>query len=288
LKNTVPQNYSARIKVVRQKLGLTQMRLAELMGVSFASVNRWENGQSRPSSLAWRKIERVEELGYEGLLETSHTTSSQEFNLEFSVQNSSSSLLGTNHEREAVTVTLPTQIKKGLRSLLPGTEAVISTGQSEEMYMAGLYIREMLVRGLIQRILIIVPHEMLLIWQQELKIQFGLFFKVVMGVADAEYNPFKEQDSDLVITSLELFADDVVFALLREPDVIPYDVTILDEPPPDGGSGNGGKRTGINARRRQVADAFAGIRMKNHRHQLPWRARHLLLLTAGMQRNFVD
>jgi hypothetical protein len=32
------------------------MRFAELIGVSYASVNRWENGQTCPSPLAWRKI----------------------------------------------------------------------------------------------------------------------------------------------------------------------------------------------------------------------------------------
>lgn len=43
------------------------MRLAELIGVSFASVNRWENGQSRPSALAWQQITRAEMLGIEAL-----------------------------------------------------------------------------------------------------------------------------------------------------------------------------------------------------------------------------
>ena len=43
------------------------MRLAELMGVSFASVNRWENGQARPSALAWQQITRAEMLGIEAL-----------------------------------------------------------------------------------------------------------------------------------------------------------------------------------------------------------------------------
>jgi len=37
------------------------------MGVSFASVNRWENGQSRPSALAWQQIGRAEKLGVEAL-----------------------------------------------------------------------------------------------------------------------------------------------------------------------------------------------------------------------------
>lgn len=48
----LPDDYHERIKKVRGHLGLTQTRLAELLGVSFATVNRWENRQSRPSNLA--------------------------------------------------------------------------------------------------------------------------------------------------------------------------------------------------------------------------------------------
>jgi transcriptional regulator with XRE-family HTH domain len=64
---TVPPDYVDRIKRLRARLGLTQMRLAELMGVSFASVNRWENGQTRPTQMAWRKIAMAEEVGVEAL-----------------------------------------------------------------------------------------------------------------------------------------------------------------------------------------------------------------------------
>src|SRR5438093_9474563 len=63
----LPLDFPGRIKRLRDKLGITQMRLAELMGVSFASVNRWENGQSRPSALAWQQITRAEMLGIEAL-----------------------------------------------------------------------------------------------------------------------------------------------------------------------------------------------------------------------------
>ena len=63
----LPLDLPGRIKRLRDKLGITQMRLAELMGVSFASVNRWENGQSRPSTLAWQQITRAEMLGMEAL-----------------------------------------------------------------------------------------------------------------------------------------------------------------------------------------------------------------------------
>ncbi|TEB10643.1 helix-turn-helix domain-containing protein [Pelotomaculum propionicicum] len=66
-KQGIPSDYPMRIKRLRIELGLTQGRLAELMGVSFASVNRWENGQSRPSPLAWQQIVRAEKWGIEAL-----------------------------------------------------------------------------------------------------------------------------------------------------------------------------------------------------------------------------
>lgn len=38
-------DYASAIISLRIKLNLSQMALAELLGVSFTSVNRWENGK---------------------------------------------------------------------------------------------------------------------------------------------------------------------------------------------------------------------------------------------------
>ncbi len=46
------QNLPALVKEVRRQLALTQEDLARELGVSFATVNRWENGKSKPSKLA--------------------------------------------------------------------------------------------------------------------------------------------------------------------------------------------------------------------------------------------
>ena len=40
------------VKEVRRQLALSQEDLARELGVSFATVNRWENGKSQPSKLA--------------------------------------------------------------------------------------------------------------------------------------------------------------------------------------------------------------------------------------------
>ncbi len=49
-------NYSTLINKLRNKLVLSQVEFAELLGVSFASVNRWENGKHEPTIKIKRKI----------------------------------------------------------------------------------------------------------------------------------------------------------------------------------------------------------------------------------------
>ena len=39
-----------------KELNLSQEEFAKKLGVSFTSVNRWENGQTKPSKLARRQI----------------------------------------------------------------------------------------------------------------------------------------------------------------------------------------------------------------------------------------
>jgi DNA-binding transcriptional regulator YiaG len=50
--NRKTTNYPSLIKEVRRQLGLSQEDLARRLGVSLATVNRWENGMSKPSKLA--------------------------------------------------------------------------------------------------------------------------------------------------------------------------------------------------------------------------------------------
>jgi len=52
---------------LRQTLGLTQEKLAQKLGVSFPTINRWENGRSKPSPLALKQIEDLlQGLGDQG------------------------------------------------------------------------------------------------------------------------------------------------------------------------------------------------------------------------------
>lgn len=55
------------IRLLRDRLGMTQERFAARVGVTFASVNRWENGRARPSPLALRQVEDLlRDLGDSG------------------------------------------------------------------------------------------------------------------------------------------------------------------------------------------------------------------------------
>ncbi len=50
----------ARLRLLRTRLGLSQEQLARRLGVSFATVNRWESGRSRPSARARLAIAELE------------------------------------------------------------------------------------------------------------------------------------------------------------------------------------------------------------------------------------
>jgi transcriptional regulator with XRE-family HTH domain len=45
------------IRELRQTLKLTQEKLAVQLGVTFPTINRWENGHATPSPLALKQIE---------------------------------------------------------------------------------------------------------------------------------------------------------------------------------------------------------------------------------------
>jgi DNA-binding transcriptional regulator YiaG len=48
--------YKDMIKALREKLIISQDELAKILGVSFVSVNRWENGHHEPTIKIKRKL----------------------------------------------------------------------------------------------------------------------------------------------------------------------------------------------------------------------------------------
>jgi len=52
-------DYSKLIKSLREKMLLTQTEFAEKLGVSFGSVNRWENGKHEPTMKVKRQLKKL-------------------------------------------------------------------------------------------------------------------------------------------------------------------------------------------------------------------------------------
>ena len=51
-----PLNFADTIKSIRRKSLLSQNDFAHALGVSFSTVNRWENGKCKPSLSAMKEI----------------------------------------------------------------------------------------------------------------------------------------------------------------------------------------------------------------------------------------
>jgi putative transcriptional regulator len=64
---THSQDSADLILELRQRLGLTQEQFAAQLGVTFPTVNRWENRKAKPSRLALQSIRGVlERMGESG------------------------------------------------------------------------------------------------------------------------------------------------------------------------------------------------------------------------------
>ena len=53
------KDFGRLVRSLRDRLNLSQERFAAKLGVTFSSVNRWENGRARPSPLAMKQIEEL-------------------------------------------------------------------------------------------------------------------------------------------------------------------------------------------------------------------------------------
>ena len=145
--------------------------------------------------------------------------------------------------------------------------------------MTGLYLREMLARRLISRILIVPPAGLVGNWAHEMHNLFNLPFRILTGSDARAGNPFCEVSSDLVIVSVDTLAGERMFSRLQEDDVEPYDLVIFDEAHKLAANRGADFRVRSTDRYR-LAEALAGITSDEERWSLSWSCRHLLLLTA--------
>ncbi len=94
--------------------------------------------------------------------------------------------------------------------------------------MAGLLIKELKIRGLIRRVLIITPANLTFQWQREMKDKFREKFLIVKGdVLRSNYGANPWQDNNMIITSVSWVAhiEDAKESLMRST----WDLIIVDE-----------------------------------------------------------
>jgi transcriptional regulator with XRE-family HTH domain len=297
------------IRALRQSKGLTQQQFAELLGVSFVTMNRWENGQSRPSQLGLEKLHQLRDRHVPGapeetvfwravsaaaagpsraphspeakldflgdpdklrvLVEGERLSYGHLFNPAFAAEISQIDPLP--HQRIAVYDRMLSQPR--LRFLLADDAGAGKT------IMTGLYVRESLTRRTLRRVLIGVPAGLVGNWYRELRGLFQLTFKIVTGADARKDNPFIGPESDRIIVSIDTLRGANVFKYLSDAAVTPYDLVVLDEAhklsasrDPDG--------TFRPTDRYRLAEALAGVREVPDEWRLCWHAHHLLLLTA--------
>ena len=305
----IPGDYSARVRNVRNRLELTQVKLAERIGVSFATVNRWENGQSKPTRLAWQQI-----LDLEAGLDTSQedtqpaATSLDPFpQLDFATSPhvvaavAEATRLTYGHLFNPAFATeislidpLPHQriaVYEHMLSLVPLRFLLADDAGAGKTIMTGLYLREVFMRRLMKRVLIVPPAGLVGNWERELRTLFRLHFRIVRGDEARTGNPFVGPDSDRLIVSLDTLTGERMFTRLREAVVsgaaLPYDLVVFDEAhklAADREQDFYVRKTG----RYKLAEALAGLSVDDERWKLGWSATNILLLTATphMGKNF--
>ena len=50
--------FGEKVKQVREKLNLSQEELAKKLGISFATINRWEKGHTHPTYETLQRFEK--------------------------------------------------------------------------------------------------------------------------------------------------------------------------------------------------------------------------------------
>jgi SNF2 family DNA or RNA helicase/DNA-binding XRE family transcriptional regulator len=300
------------IKGLRAELGLTQSQLAERLAVTVVTISRWENGQSRPRRMAIRALANLAAR----TSASSHVTAQGPPETSVREPTGAYSVTGGLHvpdfraEPELVRLLIEGErLRYGhLFSRIFGTEtalidplphqiiAVYQTMLSQprlrmlladdagagKTIMAGLYVREMLSRHLVRRVLVVSPAGLVGNWKREMRTLFSLYCREVTGFDCRTDNPFAGPGSELVLISIDSLVGDRAFQRLAGPDTIPYDLVVFDEAHKLAATRNA-DGTFDTTDRYKLAELLAGaepLQQSRPRRHLSWHAQHMLLLTA--------
>ena len=128
-------------------------------------------------------------------------------------------------------VPLPHQITAVYDSMLPKQPlryVLADDPGAGKTIMAGLYIRELILRADAKRILIVSPGSLVELWQDELYEKFGLSFKIFSRELDATSmtgNPFEE--NDMLIARLDQLSRNEEFQ--EKLKTTEWDLVVVDE-----------------------------------------------------------
>ena len=214
---------SEQIRTIRSQLAMSQQAFAAALGVSFATVNRWENGKAKPQK---DRIDRIKallhgestevevplylpvmpvRLDFEGdadavklVVDAHRLQNGHLFNKAFGLE--FSRVVPLPHQRIAVYEQLLPQ--NPLRFLLADDAGAGKT------IMTGLYIREMINRGRLKRAIICAPAGLTWNWRRELRHFFDLEFTILRGADFAKGDPLTEPGAGLFIISVDTAATD--------------------------------------------------------------------------------
>ncbi|MGD0261581.1 MAG: helicase-related protein [Verrucomicrobiota bacterium] len=292
----VPRDYAEVVRKKRRARGWTQAELAERLGLTNVTISRWEGGKVEPLPMFWQKFLEVtgsetrspgaarkaavpevvdfmgDGLAVRAMVEGERLAFGHLANPAFATEISKIDPLP--HQRLAVYDHMLNQPR--LRFLLADDAGAGKT------IMTGLYIREMLARRLIRRILVVPPAGLVGNWQSEMRELFGLEFDVVVGadLSSRTTNPFSTgPNADRVICSVDTLDREKAFLRLSEEGVLPYDLVVFDEAHKLSARQDADLTIRRSARY-ELAEALAGVANRKAEWKLGWSARHLLLLTA--------
>lgn len=258
------------------------MEFARALGVSFATVNRWENEKAQPQK---DRITRIQELvaekhgkaeneadgaaatsmpatlNFEGdpeaiklVVDAHRLRNGHQFNKAFGLE--LSRVVPLPHQRVAVyEQMLP---RNPLRFLLADDAGAGKT------VMTGLYIREMINRGRLRRVIICCPAGLTWNWRRELRNFFDLEFRIVRGQDLQNGDPLSDEHG-LFIISVDTAATEAIHERLQNLGEARFDLAVFDEAHKL--SWADGRRLDTKTRRYRLAETLA-------------KSTHLLLLTA--------
>jgi transcriptional regulator with XRE-family HTH domain len=272
---------SEQIKTIRNQLGMSQQAFAAALGVSFATVNRWENGKAKPQR---DRIDRIKALVYESSHAEAETPQLPLLPVRLDFEGDAGRVklvvdayrLQNGHllnkafglELSRV-VPLPHQRIAVYEHMLPQNPLrflLADDAGAGKTIMTGLYIREMINRGRLKRALICAPAGLTWNWRRELHHFFDLEFTILRGSDFVKGDPLSEKGPGLYIVSVDTAATDAVREWLTSSSLPRFDLVAFDEAHKL--SWSDPKRSDSKTRRYRLAEALSE------------RCTHLLLLTA--------